>query len=81
MIKKQEIKSFFRWSVFCGWREVTGGVKRGFLQELQLFNIVPHELEMERRHGKTKFANVTLFKIVKFSAECKQLEDKLMLSN
>lgn len=39
-------------------------------------------MEMERKHGKTRFANVKLFKIVKFSAECKQLEDKLvMLSN
>lgn len=38
-----------------------------------------NQLEMGRNHGKTRFANMKLFKIVKFSAECKQLEDKLVI--
>jgi len=37
---------------------ITGGIKKGFLQELQLLSVFITELGMEMKHRKTKFANV-----------------------
>lgn len=51
--------------------------KQGFLQ---FFNMIVNELEMEK---SVEIENLQtwkyLFKIVKFSADCKPLEDKLVL--